>query len=94
MSTTRDTPERQMKETLFSRHHNTLDRIMFVEDRKTALKALYTDVLNKAVNSHERNAVLDHRRPPPINNSEKDPTTKERTTLAQLLWTPQDASIS
>ena len=37
----------------------------------------------KAVQCHERNVVLDGR-PPPISNSEKELTRKERSTLAQL----------
>ena len=37
----------------------------------------------KDVQCHERNVVLDGR-PPPISNSEKELTRKERSTLAQL----------
>ena len=37
----------------------------------------------KAGQCHERNVVLDGR-PPPISNSEKELTRKERSTLAQL----------
>ena len=56
---------------------------MVENDRKATLQALDTDAVNKAVNSHDRNVVLDGR-PLPINNSEKDLTRKERSTLAQL----------
>ena len=45
---------------------------MVDKDRKATLQALQTDAVNKAVNGHERNVVLDGRRPP-ISNSEKRP---------------------
>ena len=77
------TPKRQMKDTLFTRHHSTVEQIMIGKNRKAALQALHTDAVNKAVKSHERNEVLDGR-PPPISNLQKDLTRKERTTLAQL----------
>ena len=81
--TTRATPKRQMEETLYTRHRNTVEPMMVEKDRKATLQALHTDTVNKAVNSHERNVVIDGR-PPPISNSEKDLTRKERSTLAQL----------
>ena len=77
------TPSQQMKETLYTRHRNTVEPMMVEKDRKATLQALHTDAVKKAVNSHERNVVLDGR-PPPISNSEKDLTRKERTPLAQL----------
>ena len=55
---------------------------MFANDRKDRLKALHSDTVNKAVKSHERNTVLNDRSPP-IDNSEKELTRNERTTLAQ-----------
>ena len=80
--TTRAIPERQMKETLYSRHRNTVEPMMVENDRK-ALQALHTAAVVKAVQCHERNVVLDAR-PPPISNSEKELTRKERSTLTQL----------
>ena len=56
---------------------------MVKNDRKATLQAFHTDAVDKAVKSHEKNVVLDGR-PPPISNSEKDLTRKERSTLAQL----------
>ena len=56
---------------------------MVKNDRKATLQSLHTDAVDKAVESHERNMVLDGR-PPPIISSEKDLTRKERSTLAQL----------
>ena len=81
--TTRATPERQMKKTLYTRHRNTVEPMMVKNDRKATLQALHTDAVDKAVKSHERNVVLDGR-PPPISSSEKELTRKERSTLAQL----------
>ena len=78
--TTRATPERQMKETLYTRHRNTVEPMMVKNDRKAAL---HTAAVVKAVQCHERNVVLDGR-PPPINNSEKELTRKECSTLPQL----------
>ena len=60
---------------------------MVEKDRKATLQSLHTDTVNKAVKSHERNVVLDGR-PPPISNSEKGLTRKERSTKVRILWTP------
>ena len=79
--TTRATPERRMKETLY-RHRNTVEPMMVKHDRKATLQALHTDAVDKAVKSHERNVVLDGR-PPPICSSE-ELTRKERLILVQL----------
>ena len=81
--TTRATPERQMKETLYTRHRNTVEPMMVKNDRKATLQALHTSAVVKAVQCHEGNVVLDGR-PPHISNSEKELTRKERSTLAQL----------
>ena len=78
--TTRATPERQMKETLYTRHRNTVEPMMVNNDRKATL---HTVSVVKAVQCHERNVVLDGRHPP-INNSEKELTRKECSTFAQL----------
>ena len=81
--TTRATPERQMKEALYTRHRNTVEPMMVKNDRKATLQALHTAAVVKAVQCHERNVVLDGR-PPPISNSEKELTRKERSTLAKV----------
>ena len=47
--TKRDTPERQMKETLYTRHRNTVEPMMVKNDRKVTLQALHTDAVDKAV---------------------------------------------
>ena len=56
---------------------------MVENDRKATLQALHTAAVVKAVQCHEMNVVLDGRLPP-ISNSEKELTRKERSTLAQL----------
>ena len=81
--TTSATPERQMKETLYTRHRNTVEPKMVENYMKATLQALHTAAVVKAVPYHERNVVLDGR-PPPKSNSEKELTRKERSTLAQL----------
>ena len=82
--TTRATPERQMKETLYTRHRNTVEPMMVKNDSKATLQALHTAAVVKAVQCHERNVVLDGR-PPPIRNSEKELTKKERSTKIRIL---------
>ena len=81
--TTRYTPKRRMKETLFTRLCSTVEPTMIAKDRKATLQAIHTKTANQDVNSQRRNVVLDDR-PPLINISEKELTRKERTTLAQL----------
>ena len=51
--TTRETPKRRVKETLFTRHRNIVDQMMLADDRKTTFHAIHTDVVNKAVNDQE-----------------------------------------
>ena len=81
--TTRAAPERRMKQTLYTKHRNTVEPMMVKNDRKATLQALHTDAVDKAVRSQERNVVLDGR-PPPISSSEKELSRRERSTLTQL----------
>ena len=81
--TTRDNTKTQMTKTLFTRHCNTVEPMMLVNDRKATFQALHADAVNMPGKSHEINVVLDDS-PLPINNSKKDLSRKERTTLAQL----------
>ena len=81
--TTREIPKRRMKETLFTRHRNTVEPMMLVDNRKATLQAIHTDTVNKAVTDQKMNIVLDEL-PHLINNSEKDLTGKECATLAHL----------
>ena len=57
--TTRAIPERQMKETLFTRHRNTVEPMMLADNRKATLQAIHTDAVNKAVKDQKKNIVLD-----------------------------------
>ena len=81
--TTRETPRRRMKETLFTRHRNTVEPMMLANNRKATLQAIHYDAVNKAAKDQKKNIVLDGL-PHPINDSEKDLTRKERATLVQL----------
>ena len=74
---------RRMKETLFTRHRNTVEPMMLADNRKEILHTIHTDAVNKAVKDQKKNIVLDDL-PHPINDSERDLTRKERATLAQL----------
>ena len=55
---------------------------MITDDRKAPLQAIHNGAVTKAENSLECNAVLDNL-PLPINNTEKDHTRKDHSTLAQ-----------
>ena len=79
--TTREAPKRRMKETLFTRHHNTVEPMMLEDNRKAILQAIHTNAVNKVFKDQKKNIVLDDL-PHPINDSEKDLTRKERATLA------------
>ena len=72
-----------MKETLFTRHRNTVEPMLLANSRKATLQAIHSDAVNKVVKDQKKNIVLDGM-PHPINDSEKDLTRKERATLAQL----------
>ena len=43
--TTRDTPKRRLKETLFTRHRSTVEPMMIAKDRKSTLQAIHTKML-------------------------------------------------
>ena len=70
-----------MKETLYTRHRDTVEPMVVINDSRKA--TLHTVAVVKAVQCHERNVMLDGR-PPLISSSEKELTRKERSTLAQL----------
>ena len=54
--TTRETPKRRTKETLFTRHCNTVEPMMLV-NRNATLQAIHSDAVNKAVNDQKKNSV-------------------------------------
>ena len=86
--TTRETHNRRMKETLFTRHRNIVEPMMLVDNRKATLQAIHTDVVNKAVKD-EKNNILLYDLPHPINHSEKHPdqegTRHPRTVKIRIL---------
>ena len=59
-----------MKETLYTRHRDTVEPMMVKNDRKATLQALHTDAVDKAAKCHERNVMLDGP-PPPISSFEE-----------------------
>ena len=82
--TTRETLKRRMNETQITRpRRNTVEPMMLADNRKLTLQAIHIDAVNKAVNNQKNNIVLDNL-PHPINDSEKNLTSKVRATLAQL----------
>ena len=81
--TTTETSKRRMNETLFTRHHNTVEPMVLPDNRKATLQSIHTDAVNKAVKNQKNNSELDDPSHP-INDSEKDLTRTERATIAQL----------
>ena len=86
--TTRETtPKRRMKETLFTRHRNTVEPMMLADNKKATLQAIHPDAVNKALKDQKKNIVLDDL-PHPTNDSEKDNqegTRHPRTVKIQIL---------
>ena len=52
--TTRRPPKRRMMETLFTRHHNTVEPMMLMDNRKATLQVVHTDAVNKAVKDQKK----------------------------------------
>ena len=50
---TRKTPKRWMKETLFARHRSTVEPMMLVNNRKETFQAIHSDAVNKAIKEKE-----------------------------------------
>ena len=81
--TIRETHNIRLKETLFTRHRNTVEPNMLADNRKETVQAIHTDAVNKTVKDQKNNIVLDDI-PHPINDSEKDLNKKKHAILAQL----------
>ena len=79
--TTRETHKRRMKETLFTRHRNTVQPMMLADNRKATLQAIHIDTVNKAVKDQKQNIEKESQSTTQKNS---DLTRKERATLAQL----------
>ena len=88
--TTKETLKRRMKETLFTRHRNTVELMMLSDNRKATLQPIHTDAVNKAVNDQINNKVLDDLSYP-INDSEKDQVGMRhpRTVNIRILYNPR-----
>ena len=61
-------PPREMKETIFTRHYQTVLPLL-ANNRKDTLPALHTSFVNTAIDTMKDNRVLNNR-PPPINDEE------------------------
>ena len=74
-----DHPPREMKETIFTRHNQTVLPLI-ANNKKDTLQTLHTSFVNTSIYNMKDNRVLNNR-PPPINDEE---TLLQRTTLSQL----------
>ena len=79
--TTIDHPPREMKETLFTRHIQTV--LPLLANTKNTLQAIHTSFVNTAIDNMTDNRVLNNR-PPPINDVKTYLTRQQRATLSQL----------
>ena len=80
--TTMDHPLREMKETVFTRHNQTVVPLL-ANTKKASLQAIHTSFVNTAIENMTNNRVLNFR-PPPINGEETLLLRRQRTTLSQL----------
>ena len=72
-----DLPPRDMKETIFSRHYQTVLPLL-ANNRKDTL---HTSFVNTAIDNMKENRVLNNR-PPPINDEETLLSRRQRTLLS------------
>ena len=79
--TTMDHSPREMKETLFTRHNQTVVPLL-ANTNKESLQAVHTLFVNIEIDNMADNRVLNYR-PPPINDEETY-LTRQRATLSQL----------
>ena len=80
--TTLDHPPKEMKETLFTRHNQTVVPLL-ANTKKASLQAVHTSFVNSAIYNMTNNRVLNCR-PPAISDEEIYLTRRQRTTLSQL----------
>ena len=73
-----DLPPREMKETIFTRHYQTVLPLL-ANNRKDTLQALHTSFVNTAIGN-----MKDNSRSPSINDEETLLQRRQRTTLSQL----------
>ena len=77
-----DLPPREMKETIVTRHYQTVLPLL-ANNRKDPLQALHTSFVNTAISNMKDNRVLNNL-PPSINDEETLLSRRKRTTLSQL----------
>ena len=77
-----DLPPREMKETIFTRHYQTV-LPMLANNMKDTLQVLHTSFVSTAIGSTKYNRVLNNR-PPSINDEGTLLLGRQRTTLSQL----------
>ena len=77
-----DHPPREIKETIFTKHNQTVLQLL-VNKNKCTLQALHTSFVNTAIDNMMDNRVLNNR-PPPINDEETHLLRREQATLSQL----------
>ena len=77
-----DLPPRQMKESIFTRHYQTVLTLL-ANNRKDTLQILHTSFVNTAIGNMKDNRVFNNR-PPSINDEETLLSRRQRTTLSQL----------
>ena len=64
-----DQPPGEMKETIFTRHNQTVLALL-ANKKKDALQAIHTSFVNRAIDNMTDNRVLNNRHPPTINDEE------------------------
>ena len=77
-----DLPPRKMKNTIFTRHNQTMLPLL-ANNRKDTLHALHSSFVNISIDNMKDKRVLNNR-PPPINNEETLLSRRQWTTLSQL----------
>ena len=76
-----DHSPREMKQTIFTRHNQTV-LLLLANNKKDTLQTLNTSFVNTAIDNMMDNRVLNNR-PPPINDEETH-LSRQRATLSQL----------
>ena len=72
-------PPKEMKETIFTRHNQTVLPLL-VNNKKDTLQAIHTSFVNRVIDNMTDNRVLNNR-PPPINDEETHLSRRQRATL-------------
>ena len=75
-------PPREMKETILTRHNQTVLPLL-ANNKKDTLQAIHTSFVNGAIDNMTDNGVLTNR-PPPINDKNTHLSRRQRATLSQL----------